>query len=654
MKPTVVVTRPEDDGDRLGSLLRDAGWPVWVQPIIRIAPLADDALPSAPEFEPDDRVIFISANAVSYGLPHLEASLKSSGAKVLAVGERTASGLRAAGFAVVVPTMPNSEGLLALPELNDFAGQRVVIVKGDGGRQLLAEALIARSAVVLEYVCYRREVEPVDAEAFCEGLTAAEPLVFQANSGETLTRLTELLAEGGQPNLCHQPVVVPSARLADFAATLGWTSVWTADDASDQALLALLANRLDSELSQEDVMAEEAQVDDGDDRLPVALEKDGDEGVPTAAAPSEPPRKSTRDGLARSLSILALLLLCGAGGLGVWQGRQWLDSRDIRLQGIDASLTELTAQRTAQGDALAATEQRLQQSIDQRLVALAEADSQSQDQLRAAAQQSRAAQAEALRRFDNRLAELEAQLARLTGTDRRAWLLQESAFLVRLASQRLLVARDIDAAEALLGNADDLLLQANDPSVDAARRAVARDRAALRGLARVDVVGLHARLAALINEAEEVAVATITTAAPVRAAGDLGSGTLLERAQAGWQLALAKLSSYVIVRDRTEETAALLTPEWEALARQNLRMLLEQGQIALISGNQALYSAAISSAVSFAHGLRPADPARVDAILVDLAQLANVTVAPTLPNLLASRQALDDTLRTVRADSVVN
>lgn len=654
MKPTVVVTRPEDDGDRLGSRLHDAGWPVFVQPIIRIAPLADDTLPSTPEFESDDRVIFISANAVSYGLPHLEASLKSSGAKVLAVGERTASGLRAAGFDVVVPTMPNSEGLLALPELNNFAGQRVVIVKGDGGRQFLAEALIARSAVVLEYVCYRREVEPVDAETFCEGLIAAEPLVFQANSGETLTRLTELLAEGGQPNLSHQPVVVPSARLVDFAATLGWTSVWIADDASDQALLTLLASRLDSELSQEDVMAEEAQVDDGDDRLPVAVEKDSDEDMPIAATPSQPPRKSSGDGLARSLSILALLLLCGAGGLGVWQGQQWLKASDTRLQGIDASLTELTAQRAAQGDALAATEQRLQQSIDQRLVALAEADSQSQGQLRDAAQQSRVAQAEALRRFDNRLAELEAQLARLTGTDRRAWLLQESAFLVRLASQRLLVARDIDAAEALLGNADDLLLQANDPSFDAARRAVALDRAALRGLTRVDVVGLHARLAALINEAEEVAVATLTTAAPVRAAGDLASSTLLERAKVSWQLALAKLSGYVIVRDRTEETAALLTPEWEALARQNLRMLLEQGQIALISGNQALYSTAISSAVSFAQGLRPADPARVDAILADLAQLANVTVAPTLPNLQASRQALDDAVRTVLADSVVN
>ena len=653
MKPTIVVTRPQDDSDRLASLLRDAGWPVWVQPVIRITPLADDALPSAPEFEPDDRVIFISANAVSYGLPQLEAGLKNSGAKVLAVGERTASGLRAAGLAVVVPTIPNSEGLLALPELNDFSGQRAVIVKGDGGRQLLAEALIARSAVVLEYVCYRREVEPVDAEAFCEELVAAEPLVFQANSGETLTRLTELLAEGGQPNLCHQPVVVPSARLAEFAATLGWTSVWTADDASDHALLNLLASRLDSELSQEDVMTEETQIDDGDDRLPTAVEKDEDHAAPLVSRAPQAPKNSPSDVLARSLSIFTLLLICAAAGVGVWQGQQWLETRDTRWQLVDANLTELKTQRSAQIDALAVAERRLQHSIDQQLAAVTEADNQSQGQLRDAAQQSRVAQAEALRRFDNRLAELEAQLARLTGTDRRAWLLQESAFLVRLASQRLLVARDIDAAEALLGNADDLLLQANDPAFDAARRAIALDRAALRGLARVDVVGLHARLAALIDQAEGLSI-KMPIDAPAPAATDLGAATLLVRAQVGWQLALAKLSSYVIIRDRTEETAALLTPEWEALARQNLRMLVEQAQIALISGNQALYSTAISSAVSFSQGLRPADPARVDAIFVELEQLAHASVAPALPDLLFSRQALDDAVRAVRADSVVN
>ena len=97
-----------------------------------------------------------------------------------------------------------------------------------------------------------------------------------------------------------------------------------------------------------------------------------------------------------------------------------------------------------------------------------------------------------------------------------------------------------------------------------------------------------------------------------------------------------------------------MTPEWEALVRQNLRMLLEQGQIALISGNQMLYTSAISAAQRFAEGLRSADAARVNAMLAELELLAVAQVSPSLPDLLSSRQALDGAIRSLEADSVVN
>lgn len=653
MKPTVVVTRPADDGSRTADLLRSSDWPVWVQPIIQIAPLAEDAFSAVPEFEPDDRVVFISANAVSYGLPLLEERLRCSGVKILAVGERTAANLRAAGLDVVVPSNANSEGLLALPELNDLSGERVVIVKGDGGRQLLAEVLTARSAVVLEYVCYRRQVEPIDAVTFAENLARVGRLIFQANSGETLKQLTELLAAGGQPNLCHEPVVVPSARLASFATQLGWTSVWTAKDASDQAFLELIEHRTAPELNQEDIMTEEVQADSPEASAPTVVTAGADDVVEPQPNVPESTVKYSRDGFARSLVALILLLIAAAAWLAVWQGKPWLDARDARWQSISGNLASLSEERSSQLAALTEMERDLRQSIEQQLTIIAEADNQSLAQMRETAQDNRLSQEDVLRRFDNRLAELEAQLARLTGTDRRSWLLQESTFLVRLASQRLLVARDVDSAVALLGNADDLLLQANDPVFDAARRAIAMDRAALRSLPSVDVIGLHARFSALIRQAEAVAIDT-QEAAPVQVAVNLSDGGLLERAQAGWQLALSKLSSYVIIRDRTEATAALMTPQWEALARQNLRMLLEQGQIALISGNQSLYVTATGAAARFAEDLRSADPARIDAMLAELQILAAAPISPTLPDLLPSRQALDGAIRAIQTARVVN
>ena len=57
----------------------------------------------------------------------------------------------------------------------------------------------------------------------------------------------------------------------------------------------------------------------------------------------------------------------------------------------------------------------------------------------------------------------------------------------------------------------------------------------------------------------------------------------------GYEAALAKLSDYIIIRRRDEPIQALMDPQWEGLVRQNLRMLLEQAQIALLSGNQLLY-----------------------------------------------------------------
>ncbi len=653
MKATVVVTRPTDDASRVADLLRSLGWPVWVQPIIGIAPLTEDTFSPVPKLTADDRVVFISANAVAYGLPLLEMGLNSSGATILAVGERTAASLRTAGFDAVVPAIANSEGLLALPELNDLSGHRVVIVKGEGGRQLLAEALTARSAEVLEYICYRREVELIDAEAFTEGLASLDGLIFQANSGETLTRLTELLTEGGQPNLRNEPVVVPSVRLASFAATLGWGSVWTADDASDQAFLDLLERRTKQEFDQEDIMTEEVQVDSPENSAPTMIKAGVDHVVKVKPSLPERAAKHSRDGFARGLVALILLFIAAAVGLAVWAGKPWLDARDARWQTISENLASLSAERRTQVEMLAETERVLQESIHQRLVKIAEADNASIVQMGELAKKSRVSQENALRRVDDRLAELEAQLARLTGTDRRAWLLQESTFLVRLASQRLIAARDVDSALALLGNADDLLLQANDPAFDAARRAIASERAALSSLTPVDVIGLHARFAALIQQTDVLVINT-QMITPIQTDIDLGDGSLFEQAQAGWQLALSKLSSYVIIRDRTAEVAALMTPEWEALVRQNLRMLLEQGQIALISGNQMLYTSAISAAQRFAEGLRSADAARVNAMLAELELLAVAQVSPSLPDLLSSRQALDGAIRSLEADSVVN
>jgi len=254
------------------------------------------------------------------------------------------------------------------------------------------------------------------------------------------------------------------------------------------------------------------------------------------------------------------------------------------------------------------------------------------------------------RRLNGRLDRLDIRIARLTATDRRAWLANEAAFLVRLAAQRLLVSRDIEAAEALLGNADALLSEADDPRFESARGALAADLSALRAAPRVDVVGLYARFSALTGQASAL---TVVVAPPVSTAESSSSQGWLARAESGWKVALAKLSDYLVVRSRDAEMSRMMTPDWEALARQNLRLLLEQGQIAALSHNQALYDTALERAAAFVGEFMPNDPNRVAAMLEEIQALRALNIAPALPNLLTSRAAIADALRSIDSDKTL-
>jgi uncharacterized protein HemX len=238
---------------------------------------------------------------------------------------------------------------------------------------------------------------------------------------------------------------------------------------------------------------------------------------------------------------------------------------------------------------------------------------------------------------------------RLVATDRRIWLGQEAVFLARLASQRLLVARDRDAAIALLEQADNLLREAEEPRFDAARLSIARDRATLKASPKVDQVGLYARLAALIDQAELLTVRPTHSTAEYEA--EPSPSDWLERAKAGWQSALAKLSDLLVIRHREAALSELMTPDWESLARQNARMLLEQAQIAMLSANAELYRGSLTRAKPFLERFLTSDPERVASMLEELERLLSEEVAPVLPDLAETRGALEAAANSLDPDA---
>lgn len=245
-RPGILVTRPEGQEEALCESLRRAGFPVSHQPLLLLEPLATVSATQRRLLAELDRFrhcIFISNNAVRFGLALIrEASPRWPPAlSCYAVGDSTAAALRAEGLAVQTPgeTM-TSEGLLALPALNGVAGERVLIVKGEGGRQALRKRLSARGARVSELACYRRRAPAVDPVAFRQQLERDRVRVILVSSGEALANLSALLRPGETHNFTAVTLVVPSARVATEAAEAGWTRVRVAANAADDAMLTAL------------------------------------------------------------------------------------------------------------------------------------------------------------------------------------------------------------------------------------------------------------------------------------------------------------------------------------------------------------------------------------------------------------------------------
>ena len=239
----VLVTRPDGQGDALAALIAEAGGEPLLTPLLAIASVEhpDAALRLLHSAEAWDWLIFISANAVRHAI-RLE-GWQTPTARIAAVGEATAAALEAAGLRVDLVPYPqfNSEALLADPRMQAVAGQRILIVRGEGGREHLADVLRERGAEVTYAEVYRRM--PVLASAFApalEQLKRGDCEAIVVTSGEALTHLRNLLHQAGLAPSSWPPLAVPGERIAGLAHSQGWTRVLVADQASDEAIVQSL------------------------------------------------------------------------------------------------------------------------------------------------------------------------------------------------------------------------------------------------------------------------------------------------------------------------------------------------------------------------------------------------------------------------------
>ena len=237
----IVITRPARQAAGLAREIAALGGRPLVFPAIVILPPADVAALRAVQWNLAryDIAIFVSANAVEYGVG--DPAAWPVRILTLAPGPGTAAALAAVGIANarIPPTTMDSEGLLALPELLDVAGKRIVIFRGDGGRELLRTALEARGATVVQVECYRRAKPQGGAAGLIDAWREKRVDAVTLTSGEGLDNLCTILGNEGRAHLAATPAFVPHPGIAERARELGLRQVIVTPPA-DAGLLASL------------------------------------------------------------------------------------------------------------------------------------------------------------------------------------------------------------------------------------------------------------------------------------------------------------------------------------------------------------------------------------------------------------------------------
>ena len=236
----VVVTRPRELAEPFVQLLEQRGARALVFPAIEIQPLPRPAVLG--QIGKFDLVVFVSPSAVRVALGGLA---WPRGLAVAAVGAGTKRELERAGIAPVIAPAAgaDSEALLAVSEMQHVAGKHVLIVRGEGGRELLGDALAARGARVEYAECYRRVRPASDATLLVAAWRRGEVDAVTVLSVQALDNFIDMT---GRQLAAATPHFVPHQRIAGHALSRGVREVVVAapgDDAMIERLVAYFDER---------------------------------------------------------------------------------------------------------------------------------------------------------------------------------------------------------------------------------------------------------------------------------------------------------------------------------------------------------------------------------------------------------------------------
>lgn len=607
----LLLTRPADESSALAAALAEAGVYSSSLPLLDIepVPLSDAGRAILQALDQYSAVIVVSKPAARLCVELLRQYWpKPPDQPWFSVGAATGQILVDAGLTVFYPDNgDDSEALLEHLVLRQAVARpdpKVLIVRGEGGRGLLAERLREQGASVDYLELYRRHLPHYGEGALLAKVEAERLNALVVSSGQGFEHL-QRLAGDAWPALARLPLFVPSPRVAEMARAAGARTVVDCRGANAAALLAALRDHCVPFSNAKDGYVSET-----------ALPKE-DLDQPAIDAPVEtPPPMAPRRG--NGLAIVALLLGAAGvavGGWGVWQVRHLQtnnqqQSAQVQALNDQAQTLKLNEQRLSERLAQLPPAQELEER--RRLVAQLQSDQQHLNQ----------------------------RLETVLGASRKDWRLAEAEHLLRLASLRLSALQDINSAQALVQGADEILREQNDPGSFAAREQLAKTLAALRSTEQPDRTGLFLQLGALRDQVLE-----LTELAPeYKDRGESLLGLTADGDGASrWAQWWDQISRYIRIDFNADENVRpLLAGQSLVQVRLALSLALEQAQWAALNGQAPVYTQALTEARDVLKNNFNQDNPQSKIMLervVELSKQPVTVVTPDLTGTLSSVQA---------------
>ena len=233
------------------------------------------------------------------------------------------------------------------------------------------------------------------------------------------------------------------------------------------------------------------------------------------------------------------------------------------------------------------------------------------------------------------------RLAQLPGADRNDWLLAEAEYLLRLANQRLNLEKDWQGSLAILGAADKVLAEAGNPLLNPVRQILAKEVQELRATPAVDVTGAVARLQSVQEQISELEWMPRTLPEEKVVTNEVMG---LENELNAWGKFVTKLwagiSNIVRIREHDKALPAPLTPDQHYYLQQNMHLMLEQAQVALVRQQNSLYKQSIERTQIWLEEFVMIKNADAEAVAMTLSELKLWNVSPELPEISGSLNRL--------------